>query len=311
VASSGNSSNGNKTVKVAFVGATGRSGSTLVARVLGGAPGACSVGELCWIWNYGVLNDRPCGCGEPFSACPFWTAVGELGFGGWQQLDAQRLNGIRKALVQTSSVRSLWPGRPGPPDLDEYVGTLGRLYRAIAEVSGASVVIDNSKQVAAALVVRRVPEVDLRLLHLVRSPHGVAYSWTKHVSRGDMGGNEMRRRGPGRTALRWDADNLLFERLGRAGTPRLLLRYEDFVTDARTSTAKVLDFLDEPASELDYVGPDWADLGVEHSVWGNPMRGREGREQLRPDEGWRTGLAQRDARLVSALTAPVRGRFAG
>ena len=190
---------------------------------------------------------------------------------------------------------------PGPADLDEYVAALGRLYRAIAEVSGASVVIDNSKQVAAALVVRRVPGVDLRLLHLVRSPHGVAYSWTKHVSRGDMGGNEMRRRGPGRTALRWDADNLLFERLGRAGTPRLLLRYEDFVTDARGSTTAVLDFLDEPADELDYVGPDWADLGVEHSVWGNPMRGREGREQLRPDEGWRTGLAQRDARLVSAL----------
>ena len=79
MASSENSSNGNKSVKVAFVGATGRSGSTLVARVLGGAPGACSVGELCWIWNYGVLNDRPCGCGEPFSACPFWTAVGERG----------------------------------------------------------------------------------------------------------------------------------------------------------------------------------------------------------------------------------------
>jgi hypothetical protein len=121
----------------------------------------------------------------------------------------------------------------------------------------------------------------------------------------------MRRRGPGRTALRWDADNLLFERLGRAGTPRLLLRYEDFVTDARSSTSTVLQFLDEPVDQLDYVGPDWADLGVEHSVWGNPMRGREGREQLRPDEGWRTGLAQRDARLVSALTAPVRGRFAG
>jgi hypothetical protein len=269
------------------------------------------VGELCWIWNYGVLNDRPCGCGEPFGSCPFWTAVGQQGFGGWQQLDANRLNGIRKALVQTSAVRSLWPGKPGPPDLQEYVGTLSTLYRAIADVSGASVVVDNSKQVAAALVVNRVPGVDLRLLHLVRSPHGVAYSWTKHVARGDMGGNEMRRRGPGRTALRWDADNLLFERLGRAGTPRLLLRYEDFVTDARSSTSTVLQFLDEPVDQLDYVGPDWADLGVEHSVWGNPMRGREGREQLRPDEGWRTGLAQRDARLVSALTAPVRGRFAG
>jgi hypothetical protein len=124
-----------------------------------------------------------------------------------------------------------------------------------------------------------------------------------------MGGNEMRRRGPARTALRWDTDNVLFERLGLSGTPRLLLRYEDFVTDARRSTEQVMTFLDEPTDALDYVGPDWADLGVEHSVWGNPMRGRSGREQLRPDQAWRTAMPRRDVRVVSTLTGPLRRRY--
>ncbi len=54
--------------RVCLIGATGRSGSTLVSRVLGSVPGAFSVGELCWLWTYGVLRNRACGCGQPSSS---------------------------------------------------------------------------------------------------------------------------------------------------------------------------------------------------------------------------------------------------
>lgn len=300
-------------VKVAFIGATGRSGSTLVARVLGGASGACSVGELCWIWNYGLLNDRPCGCGQPFRSCEFWSAVGEQGFGGWSQLDARRLNDARRALVRTRALPGLWRAQRGigSPLLQEYVDTLSTLYSAIRDVSGARFVVDNSKQAAAALVVASTPRVDLRLLHLVRTPQGVAHSWTKHVARDDLGGGEMRRRGPVRTALRWDADNLLLDRMAARGTQRAVVRYDDFVTDARSTTLRMLRFLDEPADDLSYVGADWADLGMEHSVWGNPMRSRDGRETIRRDDAWRTQMAPRDVRLVTALTSAVDRRRRG
>jgi hypothetical protein len=259
------------------------------------------------------MNNRACGCGAPFADCAFWTSVGEAAFGGWGQVDAARLNHSRRTLVRSRSLPALWRARSGAhvPLLEEYAATLSALYGAIARVSGASVVVDNSKQVAGALVAERAGGVDLRLVHLVRAAQGVAYSWTKHVARADMGGNEMRRRGAGRTALRWDADNLLLEQMGRRGTPRMLLRYEDFVQDARTSTERVLAFLGEPGDDLSYVGADWADLGVEHSVWGNPMRSRAGRETIRRDDDWRTALAPRDTRVVSALTAPVARRFRG
>ena len=299
-------------VTVGFIGATGRSGSTLLARVLGGAATTCSVGELCWIWNYGLLANRDCGCGEPFLSCPFWLAVGERAFGGWDHLDATALNQTRRDLVSTRKVPSLWRrGADADPRLPGYLQTWSALYRGIADVSGAQVVIDNSKQVPAALVAALAPGVDLRLVHLVRSVHGVAYSWTKHVPRADMGGKEMRRRSPGRTALRWSADNIMFERLGARGLPRLAVRYDDFVADARASTIRILDFLGVPDPDPAFVGPDWADLGVEHSVWGNPMRGRDGRESIRRDEGWRAGMATRDRVLVSGLAAPAIRRYLG
>ena len=200
---------------------------------------------------------------------------------------------------------------------------MGRLYAAIADVSGADVVVDSSKQVAAALLARSAPGVEVRLIHLVRSPLGVAYSWTKHVSRADLGGQEMRRRRAWRTALRWRADVALFERLGRT-TPRLPVRYEDFVSAADSTTAAMVEFAASPsaagpagpagragrvAAALDFVGPSWVELAPDHSVWGNPMRNDRGRAPLKLDDAWRSDLPASQRKIVSFLTWPTAARL--
>lgn len=299
--------------RVAFIGGTGRSGSTLVSRVLGSVDGVCSVGELCWLWSYGVTNNRACGCGAAFHDCPFWSGVGRRAFGGWDHVDAVRATALRRRLTRNRRLPDLWSGGRGgfARDLQEYTELLAPLYHAIRDESGARLIIDNSKQATAALVARRVPGVRLQLIHLVRRSHGVAYSWTKSVARTDMGGREMRRRSPGMTALRWTVDNGLLELLGRSGTPRTLVRYEDFVLDVRGETERVLRFLGEPVEDagLGFIGPDWVELEVDHSVWGNPMRLRTGREPLRRDDSWRVGLPSPDRRVVTALSLPALARY--
>lgn len=299
-------------VRVAFIGGTGRSGSTLISRALGAVPAACSVGELCWLWSYGLIHDRPCGCGRPFSACPFWQAVGEEAFGGWAHVDVARAVDLRRRLQRNRNVPALWAERgPLVSDLHEYGKVLGALYTAIRDVSGASVVVDNSKQVVAALVARPIPGVDVRVLHLVRRSHGVAHSWTKHVARSDMEGDEMRRRSPARTALRWTVDNVLFEALGWGDTQRLPVRYEDFVANPTHELQRMLTFLDVPRrpDELDFVDGLEITLGVDHSVWGNPMRLQTGPVRVRPDQGWRTGMSDRDRRTVTAMSMPALLRY--
>jgi len=285
----------------------------LLSRVLGGMPGVCSVGELCWLWSYGVTNNRQCGCGASFADCPFWTAVGKRAYGGWANLDAVRATELRRRLTRNSRIPALWTGGRGrfAHDLDEYTGLLDRLYSAICTESGAQVVVDNSKQAAAALIARRVSSSRLSVIHLVRRSHGVAYSWSKSVPRSDMGGREMRRRSPARTAVRWTADNLLFETIGRFGTPRILVRYEDFVADPHAETERILAFLGVPvdAAAMATIGPDTVELGIDHSVWGNPMRLRTGRERLRPDDTWRQQLPPSARRLVTALSLPALARY--
>jgi hypothetical protein len=217
---------------------------------------------------------------------------------------------VRRDLVSTKALPSLWRrGVAADPRLPDYAQTLATLYDAISRVSGAPVVVDNSKQVPAALVAAMAPGIDLRLVHLVRSVHGVAYSWVKHVRREDMGGEEMRRRPPARTALRWSVDNAMFERMATRGLPRLVVHYDDFVADARRETVRVLDFLSVPDPDPAFVGPDWAEFQTEHSVWGNPIRDRTGRQEIRKDDGWRTGLSRLDRALVSTVAAPAIRRY--
>ena len=174
------------TPTVLYLGGAGRSGSTLLERMLGQLPDVVAVGEIVHLVRRGLLDDEDCGCGCPFSVCPFWTKVGEHAFGGL----AHRRRGA--ALGSRPARRRPQPRRAGPRDrrvgafraaLARHTERLGSLYRAVAEVSGARVIVDSSKHVSTALVLRRTAGVDLHVVHLVRDSRGVAHSWTKEVER--------------------------------------------------------------------------------------------------------------------------------
>src|SRR2546430_13569347 len=86
-------SEGEMVTRVLYIGGLGRSGTTLLERLLGELPGACALGEVVHLWQRDVIDNERCACGRPFSACEFWRAVGERAFdgGGWSTVDASRL----------------------------------------------------------------------------------------------------------------------------------------------------------------------------------------------------------------------------
>lgn len=297
---------------VLFVAGMGRSGSTIFSRLLGQVPGVCSVGELCYLWDQGLANNRTCGCGQPFLECPFWTSVGEHAFGGWDQVDHEHAYRLRRATERIRYVPAIATGLGSDlrARIEEYTALTSRVYRGIRDASGAEVVVDASKYPSTAYVALRTPGIDVRLLHLVRTSQGVAYSWSKVVERPDRDGKPLARFAPSRSALDWNVYNVLIELAGRRGGQHGRLRYEDFIADPAGGLRVALRLAGIPDSvPLDFVDGQQVELRPTHTVAGNPMRFRSGQEELRRDDAWRTEMRDRDRRLVSALTWPTRARY--
>jgi Sulfotransferase family len=307
-------------VRVLFLGGLGRSGTTLLERVLGELPGVCPLGEVVHLWQRDLRDGERCGCGEPFADCEFWTRVGKAAFGGWDGVDVDRVLHLQRAVERTRYIP--WLAAPALPAahralVREYAGYYARLYRAAAEVAGARVVVDSSKHGALAYCLRWADDLDLRVVHVVRDSRGVAYSWTKRVARPEAGGAaEMARYTPGRSALLWDAHNVAFGLLRHRGVPVHRLRYEELIANPRGTVHALARFagLPESAVDLSFLGRDadgteYAHLRAGHSAAGNPMRFTVGRVPLRRDDAWREALGPRQRRLVAALTAPLLGVY--
>ena len=298
-------------VKVVYVGGYSRSGGTLLGRVLGQIPGFVAPGEIGYLWSRGLSDNRLCGCGARFLDCPFWRQVERDSFGGWGDARPDEVLALEREVKRHRFIPLLVaPTLSGGYEdrLRRYTQLLTRLYRGIAQAAGAHVVVDSTLDPAYAFVLRHVPGVDLRAIHLIRDSRGTAHSWSREVRRSDaMQGGYLRTYRPHDTALRWSSDHLLMHLLDRLATQSLRVRYEDLVASPRTEVERILAHIDEPVppGDLAFIGDDAVHVGTDHTVAGNRMRFQRGSLALALDDEWRTALDEGDRRVVTLLTWPL------
>jgi len=304
-------------VPVLYIGGWGRSGSTLLAHVLGDVPGFVSVGELRYVWQAGPAGNELCGCGLQFAECPFWAAVGQEAFGGWDKVDVDEVLRLEAAVLRHRKIPMLALGRLAPDharDVRRYGELTAQLYRGILAASGAEVIVDSTKNPPYAYFLRAAQEagISLRVVHLVRDSRGVVHSWMKRMARPEVAGGEayFQEFTPFSAGVRWMQCNLAFEALRRLGTRTVRMRYESLAADPPGELERMFAALGEAgAHDTSAVGADSVTVSGQHSVRGNPMRFAHGRQQVRPDEAWRTGMARRTRSLVVLVTWPLLLRY--
>ena len=302
-------------VTILYIGGHGRSGSTILAQTLGQLTGFVNVGELWQIWYRGLHENERCGCGQLFYSCDFWRAVGDEAFGGWANVDVDKMVAFRPslrrgryvphyALAANTGIRT----RKMSTLLEESSPILERLYRAIQTVSNVEVVVDSSKLSSYAVLLSLLPSADLRVVHLVRDSRAVAYSWGRtKESPAVVGGRLMPKLSPAQASRAWGLQNGSYSLLS-SFAPLSRLRYEDFVDDPTLYLADSLirvGFDGEARGLHDILRGREVSLSVDHTVSGNPGRFRSGSMKLQPDEEWKVKMRVADRSIVTALTAPL------
>jgi UDP-N-acetylglucosamine transferase subunit ALG13 len=302
--------------RVLYIGGWGRSGSTLAERLLGQMPEIFGAGEITHLWQRGLIDNELCACGTPFRECPFWSAVGDRAFGGWDMVDPAAVLALKHRVDRTRFVPRLalptWLTRRRY-ELARYTDLHRALYVAITEVAGKVVVIDSSKHESLAFALRHDRSIDMSVLHLVRDGRGVAFSWKKQVRRPEAGDSLMPQYSLTKSGVLWTMHNWMFHLLNVVHPQVERMRYEDLVADPHAKLAEIRQLLDLPTADAAFLqkvdGALVAQVGASHSIAGNPMRFTSGQLALRTDSAWRSKGGLGGRAWIGLLTWPGRVRY--
>jgi hypothetical protein len=299
-------------LKVLYIAGEWRSGSTILANVLGQMDGFFHAGEIGAIWLFGLQENVPCSCGARFQSCPVWQEIFDRAFGGMHNVDAkgifgERLRGLRSWRIP----QLLLPNSRSfiQANLANYVRHLGKLYKAIHDVTGCRAVIDSTKVPTDLKLLRELPGVDPYVVHLIRDPRAVAYSFQR--KRRQPGTDIFQRQyHPARASFRWNLWNVSItaSKRGLSGRYRRLF-YEDFIDNPKATLRLMESFLQLPPSPLPFLDGQFVTLKENHGIWGNPNRVRTGQVELRRDDEWQREMSAWSKWMVTSLTWPLCARY--
>lgn len=295
------------TLKVLCIIGWCRNGSTILGNVLGEVPGFFHAGELHFLWKNaaGKGANQSCGCGLALTACPLWAGIIPLCRPPGMPAPAYADTVVRRQrrYVRTRHTWRVLGRGPRPAGIGEHAALMARTYHAIAERTGARVIVDSTKIPGEAALLPQLAGVTPYYVHLVRDPRAAAESWRRRKQYCD----------PMPAALStayWLGFNLASEAVTRRYPHRsVLLRYEDFIADPAGTTGMLLRLVGaDPAGNP--VRGRVIELHTNHTVTGNPDRFRTGATVIRgADDAWRTHLPRPSRLTAQALSWPLFARY--
>lgn len=290
----------------------GHIGSTIVDIVLGSHPHIESLGEVNKFHrrSWSLDENRKCSCGETVYECPFWIAVRKK----WNELTGydgpDRILALQDQFERTSStwVPLVWNSLFPSSEFLEYQHATASLYRAIHLVGGSPILVESSLSPRRGFGLTKNHDIDLYLIHMVRDGRGVIWSLMK------PGKKIMTKKyvpaPPLRTTRYWISANLqsLFVSSQVRREKKMLLRYEDFVTNPTETLTRIGEWIGEDLSGLiadfSLTNPD----EERHTVGGNRIRMKKD-IRIRADFAWHEHLSQKDRKLFWRAAGWLAKRF--
>ncbi|WP_253186860.1 sulfotransferase [Roseobacter denitrificans] len=296
----------------------GRSGSSVMANILGSMPDAASLGEMRYLWDRGVMEDGICGCEAAFSECAFWP---DLSFGAQplKAMDSERARALTRS-IGSGARRRQFPGlhneRSRKTYFDRSAGDLDLLMGLYAEAferSQSRVLIDASKSPFYALnLLYEQRSFDVVFLHLVRDPRAVLHSWKKRKPREDVSeGQLFPRYSSTRSLLQWAVVNAECERFAHLAPDRYYrVRFEDFAENwQRALATDAAPLFEQVPGGRGGENSRAALVHAQHSISGNPARFILGEVTLDPNTSWRDEISGTDRRLARMICGPAARRY--
>jgi hypothetical protein len=299
---------------ILYIAGAGRSGTTILERVLGTLPQTLASGEIYRLFMNRGIPQKICSCGQPLEDCSFWEGVLHQCFAGRdRQHEIQNIVTLQQTLDHSRHLPKLFLESWNPTvhqQLNRYRDHLRGLYQGLAQQTGARVLIDSSKVPSRAFVLAGIPEFQVHVIHVVRDVRALVYAWQQKIQYIPNSPWEIQRYTPLQTLGFWTTCNLLSEGLAWR-MPYLRIQYEAFAQSPRQILQEMVDRIPAlqgaPFNFVDQTNQ--IHLQPFHSIAGNPIRFENGLTQITVDETWKTQLDPTLARRVTVMAAPLLKRY--
>ncbi len=298
----------NKEYNVIFITCIGRSGSTIIANILGQYEHCIHIGELNEIWERGYKNNFLCGCHRPFQKCLFWTHIikNEIK----DNAELQKLINVGEYLRSTQPLfflKSIIFGRKR--SLKIYADHIKNIYLKIYTNGNKRVIIDSTKYTSYGYMLRFIKNIDFHIIHLVRDPRAVAYSWSKiKVRENRINETEyMPRKSTFRATLTYIMSYMFAQIYFKNQKYKYtILRYEDFIEDPEYYIEKIMNRYKMNKPNSLFQSKNTVNLKkISHTITGNPIRFNIGNIPLKLDDEWKRKLNPKNEKLIKFLSWPL------
>ncbi len=318
--------------QMAYILAASHSGSTLLAMLLGSHPDVCTVGEL-KVTSLGDTDRYRCSCGALIKQCRFWREISDaLGRRGipftiddagtdYRSCSSAYARRLLKPLHRGPLLERIRDVALGlsPTWRAEHARVQQRnaaLAHAVCETAKAKIIVDSSKIALRLKYLWRNPDLNVKVIRLIRDGRAVALTYTDPARYADAqeaalrgGGMGGDRRGERLTisqaAYEWRRSNEEAECVlaGVDSSRWMQVRYEDLCADPGKVLDGVFEFLgvDPKRAVRDF-------RSVEQHVIGNGMR-LDRTSEIRLDERWRTALTDQDLRVFATVAGEMNRRY--
>jgi len=320
--------------KIVYILAASHSGSTLLSMLLNAHRLIASVGELKLSPSaMGNINCYRCSCGEFIHQCQFWRKLKEelarrgyefdianacTDYGTVKSQYAQWMLGPLHRGMLLESFRDI--ALSLSPTWRKHVSEIHRrnaaLASTISEIMKVEVIVDSSKTALRLKYLLRNPELDVKVIRLIRNGRGVALTYMDPAGFADANDPNLRSGGTGgnreneqlsiaQAAHQWRRSNEEAEHILRQLDKSLWLevRYEELCNNTKNTLERLYEFL---GLETDKYARDFRT--VENHIVGNGMR-LDTTSMISLDERWKSVLSEEELQIFDNEAGEMYRRY--
>jgi len=250
--------------QIIYIAGTARSGTTILAMLLGSCEGVLNVGEITHIYDDGVIQNKQCTCGESAKKCPVWSSV-------LRELQPRiNLDSIFTSFDRHMGLpRALWEYLFNK-DNKSWIDVNKSILQGLNKSSSTNTIVDSSKYAARGILMCNNFAVETKVICITRSPKGILKAFSKKNEK------EQLKKTPRQACAYYFITAMSLRILSFCSRKKhIWITYEELLENPIDVLHKIEGFLNTDLTQAKRLVENSLPLSTGHVITGNRLRHRK------------------------------------